>query len=109
MLRISKLSDYSLIIIAELNTSNVLSASFISGKTSIPLATTNKILKLLTNSKICISKHGKNGGFVLLKSHSEISIYDVIVSIDEKPALTECSTSHSDCHLNKKFISDLIS
>lgn len=131
MLRISKLSDYALIILVEMNQTEVFSAKNLSEKTSIPFATTNKILKLLVNSKICTSGRGKNGGFSLSKPLSQISVLDVICAIDEKEiSFTECSTSHSDCQLksyckiskkmnaidkeiyqvlSKKFLSDLLS
>jgi FeS assembly SUF system regulator len=130
MLRISKLSDYALIILTEMNENDIFSAKTLSDKNSIPFATTNKILKLLVNSKICISKKGKNGGFSLNKSLNKISILEVIYAIDDKkPSLTECSTSYSQCQLknyckisskmnvinkeicnilSKKFLSDLI-
>lgn len=130
MLRISKLSDYALIILTEMNQTEVFSAKHLSEKTSIPFATTNKILKLLVSAKICHSGRGKNGGFSLLKSLDDISILDVISTIDGKEiSLTECSTKHSQCQLksyckisskmnaidkeiyqvlNNKFLSDLL-
>lgn len=131
MLRISKLSDYALIILTEMNEVDVFSSKLLSEKTSIPFATTNKILKLLVNSKICNSERGKNGGFSLNKSPNKISVLDVISAIDEKElSFTECSTVHSQCQLksyckiskkmnsidkeiynilSKKFLSDLLS
>lgn len=131
MLRISKLSDYALIILTEMNQNDIFSAKTLSEKTAIPFATTNKILKLLVSAKICHSGRGKNGGFSLSKSLNEISVLDVIRAIDEKElSLTECSTTHSECQLksyckisrkmnsidkeifqilNKKFLSDLLS
>ena len=130
MLRISKLSDYALIILTEMNENDIFSAKTLSEKTSIPFATTNKILKLLVNAKICNSGRGKNGGFSLNKALNKISVLDVICAIDDKElSLTECSTSHSQCQLksyckisskmnaidkeifqvlSKKFLSDLI-
>lgn len=130
MLRISKLSDYALIILTEMNQKDIFSAKTLSEKSSIPFATTNKILKLLVNAKICHSGRGKNGGFSLIKSLDQISVLDVIRAIDDKElSFTECSTSHSQCQLksyckisskmnaidkeifhvlSKKFLSDLI-
>lgn len=131
MLRISKLSDYALIILTEMNDKNIFSAKKLSEMTSVPLATTNKILKLLTHAKITFAGRGKNGGFSLNKPLSSISVLDVIWAIDEKPtSLTECSTAHSNCQLKSyckiskkmniidkeiyqvlrnKFVSDLLS
>lgn len=131
MLKISKLSDYALIILTEMNQQDVFSSKKLSEKTSIPFATTNKILKLLVNAKICHSGRGKNGGFSLTKPLQNISVLDVISAIDQKDlSLTECSTPHSQCQLkayckisnkmnaidkeifqvlSKKFLSDLVS
>ena len=131
MLRISKLSDYALIILTEMNQVDIFSSKFLSDKTSIPFATTNKVLKLLVNSNICRSVRGKSGGFSLSKPLTKISVFDVIFAIDEKEiALTECSTVQSACQLisyckiskkmntidkeihqvlSKKFLSDLLS
>lgn len=100
MLRISKLSDYALLILIEMNQHDMFSSKVLSEKTSIPFATTNKVLKLLVKSQICSSGRGKNGGFSLLKPLNKISVFDVIFAIDEKEiAFTECSTSHSTCQL----------
>lgn len=130
MLKISKLTDYGLILLTELKEDEVLSASFLSNKTQIPLATTNKILKKLLAKKICHSKYGKTGGFFLNKPHNNISILEVINCIEDIPThFTECSNTHNQCQLknnckisskmklidkeihsilSKKFISDLI-
>lgn len=102
MLRISKLSDYALIILIEMNQKNFFSSKFLSDKTTIPFATTNKILKLLVHSNICQSERGKNGGFSITKPLSEISVLEVISAIEEKqPTLTQCSdtSSKSECQL----------
>ena len=100
MLRISKLSDYALIILAEMNESDILSAKTLSEKSSIPFATTNKILKLLVNAHICTSGRGKNGGFSLAKPSNKISVLDVICAIDDKnSSFIECSSPHSECQL----------
>jgi FeS assembly SUF system regulator len=100
MLRISKLTDYALIILAEMQNDEIFSAKHISDSTQIPLATTNKILKLLHKANICNSKYGKNGGFILAKSPSLISILNVIQAIDEKStSLTECANIDHGCQL----------
>lgn len=130
MLKISKLTDYALILLCELKESDVLSANYLSKKTNIPLATTNKILKLLVSHSICSSKNGKNGGYCLYLSHDKISVLMVIKAIEENtPHLTECSNLDNTCQLknhckisgkmklldieihnllNHKFISDLL-
>ena len=127
-MKISKLTDYSLLIISQLSDLNIISASKVSEQTHVPLATTNKILKLLNKSKICISKGGKSGGFLLSKSHSNISLLDVVNAIEKNNNITQCVTDDKcqlqlhckisqkmqiidkeiNSVLSKKFISDLI-
>jgi Rrf2 family nitric oxide-sensitive transcriptional repressor len=128
-MKLTKLTDYALIILCEMNGDNVLPVSKISEKTKIPFATTNKILRLLSVAGICSPKSGKQGGFILLKKKSEISLLNVILAIEGKTfSLIECSSPESKCQLlgnckiskkisiidkeiftilNKKFISDL--
>lgn len=89
-------------------------------------------MRLLIGSKICTSKEGKNGGFYLLKPLNQISILDVISSIEGLyDGLTDCVDSNNNpcalagsCKitnrmktidnqiydlLKNKFLSDLIS
>lgn len=109
MLRISKLTDYALLLLVEIQEGKVLSASYLSEKTKIPLATTNKILKLLTKEKICSSKSGKTGGFFLEKSKSSISLLSIIHAMEGKPtSLTACGINNSctlkqHCKINEKM------
>ena len=99
MLKINKLTDYAMVILCELSTETIHSATSISQLTHIPLATTNKILKILVKSGICLSKGGKQGGFFLLKSKEKITFLDVINSIEGNPMhITSCTSS---CQLKK--------
>lgn len=93
-MRITKLTDYAILLLCELKQDMVLSSKQLNLKTNVPLATINKIMRLLINSKLCSSKEGKNGGFYLLKSLSEISMLDVISSIEGLyDGLTDCVDS----------------
>lgn len=101
MINISKLSDYALVILANMNEDEIFSSSFLNQKTHIPLATTNKILRLLCVANLCSSKKGKDGGFYLLKPKSSISILDVINAIETNQlAFTECSSFINACKLH---------
>lgn len=95
----NKLTDYAMMILLELNSTEVFSARHLSEKTKIPLATTNKILKLLAKSQLCESKNGKNGGFYLKKLN--ISVLDVLNSMEENGTqLTECISHDKGCQLS---------
>lgn len=98
-MKMSKMTDYALVILADLQDQELVSARIISERTRIPLATTNKLLKALSKSQLCLSKGGKNGGFYLAKSKTEISIFDVIVSIDGNPPIFTHCASGIDCQI----------
>lgn len=131
-MRITKLTDYSFLLLAEMKVGEIISSKLLSEKTRVPFATVNKLLRLLTQSGFCSSKGGKTGGFILIKPHSEISLLDVISCIEGlEQHFTECSSikNPTACQINgyckiakkiklidneiynvlrNKFISDLI-
>lgn len=128
-MKISKLTDYSMVILSEMKEDGLLSATKISEITHVPLATTNKILRILTKSHICFSKGGKTGGFGLLLPLTKISLLQVVKAIEgQTPVFTTCVTNNDckiqrhckitkkmqmiDTEINKllasKFISDLL-
>ena len=128
-MKISKLTDYSLLILCQLSISHLLPANKISEFTHVPLATTNKILRLLNKSNICISKGGKSGGFSLARPQQEISLLHVVQAIEgATPSITQCINDNTcklqiHCKISQKmqiidkeinfvlankFISDLI-
>lgn len=96
-MKMSKMTDYALVILADMNDNEIVSARVLSERTKIPLATTNKLLKALCKSSICNSKGGKTGGFSLAKTKNEISIFDVLVSIDGTPPIFTHCASGIDC------------
>lgn len=100
MLRISKLTDYALVLLTIMKKDKVLSSTILSKKTHIPFATTNKILKLLLKNNICYSKSGKNGRFYLSKPLDHISFLEVVQSIENiNLHLTQCSEINNECYL----------
>lgn len=108
MLRISKLTDYALLLLVEMQEHKVLSASYLSDITKIPLATTNKVLKKLAKSNICKARSGKTGGFYLSISKNKLSLLTVIHAMEGKPtSLTQCGTHSctlkSHCKINDKM------
>lgn len=101
MLRISKLSDYAVVIVSrmaadtERHTLEELSES-----TNVPLATVRKLLRQLTVSGLCTGKKGAKGGYSLAIPPEEISVLDVLQAVDGELALTQCAKSHGcDCSL----------
>ena len=102
MLKITKLTDYSLVILCSMEYNQIISASHLHETTKVPLPTVNKILKLLVKNNLCHTKSGKNGGFILSKPLSSISLFDVVQSIEGfTQSFTECSNHDNKCQLQK--------
>ncbi len=99
MLRISKLTDYAIVILSAMAKDNaqVQAAVEISTATGIALPTVSKILKLLLNAKILSSTRGAKGGYVLAREPERISVAAVIAAMEGPIALTECSISNEGC------------
>ncbi len=98
MLRVSKLADYAVIVMAEMAKQSQASCSGqqLAELTQIALPTVRKILKLLLQSGLLMSTRGIKGGYALARTADNISIMDVITAIDGPLAITEC------CHTDKQ-------
>lgn len=104
MFRITKLTDYALVILTQMHDFNIQTARDLSLDTHIPIATTNKILKSLVAHQICTSKTGKNGGFQLAIPKNKISLLHIIKAIEgEHKKLTDCHITQQgkQCSLKK--------
>lgn len=99
MLKISKLTDYAIVILSLMaKDNNKIRAAFeIATTTGITQPTVSKILKLLINAKILVSVRGARGGYRLAKLPEQISVAKVISAMEGPIALTECSLSHQGC------------
>ena len=68
----------------------------------IPRQFSYKILKKLEIAGIVKIFRGAGGGYCLAKEARHITLFDVIVSINSEPLLSECLAQDSDCPLNGK-------
>ena len=99
MLRISKLTDYGTVLLADLaaNQATVRSAADVAAATGISLPTVSKLLKLLARAELVVSTRGANGGYRLSRPPQDISAADVIDALEGPVSITECSASDGDC------------
>jgi FeS assembly SUF system regulator len=102
MLKISKLSDYAVLLVSCLGRQSGahMSAKKLAALTFVSAPTVSKLLKKLHDADLVGSSRGSNGGYHLLRSIKAISIADVIVAIEGRPALTECAQSSNICYLD---------
>ena len=99
MLRISKLTDYGTVVLAELAGSgdSVCSAKDVAVRTGISPPTVSKLLKLLSKADLVTSTRGANGGYRLTRSPASISAAAIIDALEGPVSITECSASDSNC------------
>lgn len=99
MLRISKLTDYAILVMVELARARreVLSAQVLAERAHIELPTAAKVLKLLAGAGLVSSFRGPSGGYSVERSAQDISVADIIVAIEGPIAMTECAVHAGLC------------
>jgi len=99
MLRISKLTDYGTVVLAQLadGKAGVASATELAATTGIGLATVSKLLKSLAKAGLVVSTRGAQGGYRLARDAQSISAANVIDALEGPVSITECSASDSHC------------
>ncbi len=99
MLRISKLTDYATVLMAEMQSSldEPRSATVLADQARLELPTTAKVLKILAKSGLVRSIRGVNGGYQLVRPAREISIAAIIRAMEGPIALTECGLEPGTC------------
>jgi FeS assembly SUF system regulator len=99
MLRMSKLADYGTVIMAELarDPARLMSAAALAGGTGLGAPTVSKVLKRLARADLVIASRGKQGGYALSRTPSEISVADIIDAVDGPFGLTECAAVPGAC------------
>ncbi|MDZ7751163.1 MAG: SUF system Fe-S cluster assembly regulator [Gammaproteobacteria bacterium] len=118
MLRLSKLTDYGIVVSACLAraATDLLSASEVAARTGIAAPTVSKLLKGLGRAGLVISERGAKGGYRLSRAAGDISIADVVDALEGPVALTECISavghceqeSHCDARANFELINAAI-
>ena len=98
MLRISKLTDYAILVMVELARSGEMaSAHTIAELVHLEVPTASKVLKLLANASLLDSYRGANGGYRVTRRAEQISVAEVIAAIEGPIAMTECSVEQGLC------------
>jgi FeS assembly SUF system regulator len=101
VLRISKLTDYATVILAQLAEDGVglRAAGELADATGIGLPTVSKVLKELQRAGLVASTRGARGGYTLARPAASISAADIIDAVEGPVGLTECSTHPGQCSL----------
>ncbi len=98
MLRISKLTDYAILVMVELTRDGeMLSAHALADRVGVEVPTASKVLKLLAGAGLLNSYRGANGGYRVTRQAADISVAEVIAAIEGPIAMTECSVEEGLC------------
>jgi FeS assembly SUF system regulator len=101
MLRMSKLTDYGTMVLAQLAASapGWTTAGQVADATHLGQPTVSKLLKSLVHSGLVVSSRGVQGGYALARPAATISAAEILDALEGPVALTECSASHGVCDL----------
>jgi FeS assembly SUF system regulator len=91
MIRLSKLTDYAVVVLVRLaGGTEVQTSPGIAASTGIPEPTVAKVLKTLSAGGLVTSQRGARGGYRLVRPLESIPVSEVIAAIDGPIALAAC-------------------
>ncbi len=95
MLRLSKLTDYAVVVMVQLSRqtsggTGVSTAPCLAQATGIPEPTVAKVLKALAAYGLVSSQRGARGGYRLARALSAVAVAEVITAIDGPITMTAC-------------------
>ncbi|MFP6640473.1 MAG: SUF system Fe-S cluster assembly regulator [Myxococcota bacterium] len=112
MIRLSKLADYGILILAQLarvraeadpdaplSAAASCNARELTQQVEIPLPMASKVLKGLTRAGVLESQRGAHGGYALASPPEELTVAEIIGALEGPLALTECSAGPAICDL----------
>jgi len=100
MVRMSKLTDYAIVLLALLATEEdgaPHNARAVAARAHLPFPVVSKILKALARAGLLVSHRGAKGGYVLARPAEEISVAEAIRAMEGPIALTECAAGPGHC------------
>ncbi len=98
MIRLSKMTDYAIVLMGYMSRypiGQISTSRGLSEESKLPLPTVSKILKRLSRSGLLVSHRGNKGGYTLVRKPDEISVAAIISSMEGGLALTECASEVS--------------
>lgn len=92
MIRLSKLTDYAIVVLSEMarQGETVSTVATLADRTGVPAPTVAKLMKALTPAGLTTSHRGATGGYAMAKAADRISLAEIITVLDGPIALTAC-------------------
>ena len=100
MIRMTKLTDYGIVLLSRLASQPNLetqTARDLATCAGLPYPMASKILKALARAGLLASQRGAKGGYSLAYQPEEISVGDVIEALEGPIGITECASSPGSC------------
>jgi FeS assembly SUF system regulator len=96
MLRLSRLADYGVMVMAHVAADpvGVHNATDAAAATGLPGPTVAKIMAKLGRAGLLVSQRGAHGGYRLAAPPEQVSVAAIITALDGPIALTQCSSNH---------------
>ena len=93
MIRLSRLADYGIVLMTQLaaRPGVLTTAPELALTSGLPVPTVSKVLKAIAQDGLLESQRGTKGGYALVRPAGEISVADIIRSLEGPIALTECT------------------
>ena len=102
MLKLSKKTDYAIILLTHLGEFNdPVSAQKVAEHYQLPYPMVANILKLLVSSGLIKSTRGKRGGYVLARPAENIILSEIIQVTDSPFTLVECAHDEDLCKVHQ--------
>ena len=100
MLRISKLTDYGIVLLARIAgepEGAQASAHELAETTRLPLPAVSKMLKQLAAAGLLESVRGAKGGYRLVRAPGSISVAEIVHALEGPIALMDCTAGPGHC------------
>lgn len=105
MFRLSKITDYGIVLLAHLareaaagrGESLPHTARELAGEVDLPVPVVSKILKQLAREGVLESQRGSKGGYSLTRQPEELNVAEMIGALEGPVALTQCSIGPALC------------
>ena len=99
MVKISKMVDYSVLVLCQMAADQLTSwsASRLADKLGLNQPTLAKICRLLTKAGMLRASRGAQGGYLLSRASEDISLYAVILAVEGENPLVSCEKMDSVC------------
>lgn len=101
MLRMSKLTDYGTLVLAQLaaTEAGLSTCAAVAEATRLGQPTVSKLLKLLARAGLVVSVRGAQGGYALARAPETITAAQILDALEGPVAITACSSAVGLCDL----------